>query len=60
MSSLQFAPALKVHQLDPDLQLRVRELSLTTLGEFRAISRQIRAIQESRWTLRRFEQDSEN
>ena len=33
---------LKIHQLDPDLQLRVKELSLTTLGEFRALARQIK------------------
>jgi hypothetical protein len=51
---------LKIHQLDPDLQLRVKELSLTTLGEFRALARQIKAIQESRWTLLKREQESGN
>jgi anaerobic glycerol-3-phosphate dehydrogenase len=50
MSPALLASPLKIHQLDPDLQLRVKELSLTTLGEFRAMARQIRAIQESRWT----------
>ena len=47
---------LKFNQLDPDLQAQVKDLSLTTLGDFRAVAKQIRAIQETRWTLRQPEE----
>lgn len=43
---------LKIHQLDPDLQARVRGLTLTTLSDFKAMAQQIRSIQESRWAQR--------
>lgn len=44
---------LKIYQLDPDLQNRVKDLPLTTLAEFRAMARQVRATQENRWALRK-------
>ena len=52
MYSTQFARPLKIHQLDPDLQTRVKDLSLTSLAEFQALARQIRTTQEARWALR--------
>ena len=60
MCPAQLASSLKIHQLDPDLQLRVKELSLTTLGEFRAMARQIKDIQVSRWIRRTREQEPGN
>ena len=42
------------------LQARVKELSLTTLVEFRAMSRHIKAVQESRWAMRKPEPEPGN
>jgi len=52
MCAVKYVGPLKIHQLDPDLQTRVKELSLTSLAEFQALARQIRITQEARWASR--------
>jgi hypothetical protein len=52
MCATKFLGPLKIYQLDSDLQTRVKDLSLTSLGEFQALARQIRMTQEARWALR--------
>ena len=60
MCSAQLASPLTIHQLDPDLQQRVKDFPLTTLGEFRTFARQIKAIQEARWNRSKREQEPGN
>ncbi len=51
MCAVRFASPMKIHQLDPDLQTRVKDLPLTSLAEFHALAREIRITQEARWAL---------
>ena len=51
MCAIQYAGPMKIHQLDPDLQTRVKELTMTSLAEYRALAREIRMTQEARWAL---------
>ena len=41
MCAVKYVGPLKIHQLDPDLQTRVKELSLTSLAEFQALARNL-------------------
>jgi hypothetical protein len=47
---LKPAPRPWIHQLDPDLQKRLREASLTTLEDFKNIRNEVIWIQEQRRT----------
>jgi hypothetical protein len=49
MCAVKFAGPMKIYQLDPDLQTRVKELTMTSLAEFQALAREIRMTQEARW-----------
>jgi len=55
MCAVKYANPMKIHQLDPDLQTRVKELPLTSLAEFQALAREIRITQEARWATTRRE-----
>jgi hypothetical protein len=49
MCAVKFAGPMKIYQLDPDLQTKVKELTMTSLAEFQALAREIRMTQEARW-----------
>jgi hypothetical protein len=49
MLQAQCHSGTRIHQLDNDLQQRIREVNLTSLDEFRAIWKETQRIQEHRW-----------
>ena len=49
MSALKLFGPWELSQLDSDLQTRVKEFPMISLGEFRALAREIRTTQENRW-----------